>query len=88
MSVLIVSKILRPFVNSLTPDNKYSLDNMKILKQSIEIQLSKELKIFSQFVTHSWSLHLILNICKEKVELHSLCISEILDGERRTYVDV
>ena len=53
MSVLIVSKILRPFVNSLTPDNKYSLDNMKILKQSIEIQLSKELKIFSQFVTHS-----------------------------------
>ena len=46
MSVLVVSKILIPFLNKLTPDDKYSLDNRKILKQPIQIQLSRQLKIF------------------------------------------
>ena len=69
MSVLVVSKILIPSLNKLIPDDKYSLDNRKILKQPIQIQLSRQLKIFSQFVTHSWSLHLILNISKKKLSL-------------------
>ena len=51
MSVLVVSKILRPFLNILTPDDKYSLDNSVILKQPIQIQLCKELKIFYKFFT-------------------------------------
>ena len=46
MSVLVVSKILIPFLNKLTPDDKYSLDNRKILKQPIQIQLSRQLKVF------------------------------------------
>ena len=51
MSVLVVSKILRAFVNTFTPDDKYSRDNSEILKQPIQIKLSKEIKIFSQFFT-------------------------------------
>ena len=64
--VLVVSKVLSPFVNTLTPDDKYSLDNRKIWEQPIQIQLSRELKFFSQFVNHFWSLHLIWNISKKK----------------------
>ena len=45
MLVLIVSKTLRPFVNILTPDDKYSLENREILKQPIQVQKYKELKI-------------------------------------------
>ena len=48
---LVVSKILRPYVNTLTPDDKHSLDNREIFKQPIQIQLSKEPKTFSQFFT-------------------------------------
>ena len=36
MSGLIVSKTLRPFVNTLTPDGKYSLDNKEMLTQPIQ----------------------------------------------------
>ena len=88
MSVLVVSKIFRPFVNTFTPDDKYSLGNKEILLQPIQFQLSKELKIFSHFFTHFWSLYLILNISNQKVEHHSLCISEIIKGEQRAYVNV
>ena len=49
MSVLVVSKILRPFVNTLTPDDKYALDNSEILKKLIQIGLSNKPKIFSPF---------------------------------------
>ena len=35
MSVLIVSKTLRPFVNTLTTDDKYALDNKEKSQQPI-----------------------------------------------------
>ena len=85
--MLVVSKIFGVSVNTLTPDDKYSLDNWKILKQPIQIQLSKQLRVFAHFVTDFWSLNLILSISKIKVEPHSLCIFEIIDGERRAYVN-
>ena len=40
------------------------------------------------FLLHFSNLHFILNISKKKGELHSLCISETLDGERSGYVNV
>ena len=36
MSVLVVSKILRLFVNTFTRDDKYSLGNKQILMQPIQ----------------------------------------------------
>ena len=48
----------------MTPDEKHSLNNREILKQPIQIQLSKEQKIFSQiFIAFPKSI-LILNILK------------------------
>ena len=42
MSLLVLSEILRLFVDILTADDKYSLRNKKNLQQQIQIQLSKK----------------------------------------------
>ena len=49
MSLLVIGQILGLFVNTLTPDDKYSLRNSEFLLQTIEMQLSKKQKTFSQF---------------------------------------
>ena len=48
---LVISEILRRFVNTLTSDENYSLCNRENLPQPIEMQLSKNLKTFCQFCT-------------------------------------
>ena len=42
MSALVTSEIFRLFVNTLTPDDKYSRRNMQILWQQLETLLSQE----------------------------------------------
>ena len=69
MSILVVSKILRPLVNTLTPDDKYSVDNRETLKKPVPIQLSKELMIFSQFFTVGLKLPFNFEIFKKKLSL-------------------
>ena len=41
MSLLVIYKILGVFVNTLTLDDKYSLLNSENLRQTIQMQLSK-----------------------------------------------
>ena len=79
---------MRPFVNTLTPDNKYSLDNEEMLPQPIQSELSKKLNIFPQvFTTFPKSVFNFEHL--EKItEPHSFCIFEILDGETCAYVNV
>ena len=48
-SLLVLCKILRLFVNTLTADDKYSLLNRINLTQPIQILLSKKQKTFSKF---------------------------------------
>ena len=67
MSLLVVSKTLRPFVNTLTPDDKYSLSNKEILPQPIQFQLSKKLDVFFEVFTAC--LKSILSISKKKLSL-------------------
>ena len=50
-SFLVISEMLRPFVNTMTPDENYFLCNRENLPIPIQMKLSKELKIFSQFFT-------------------------------------
>ena len=69
MSILVVSKILRPLVNTLTPDDKHSVDNRETLKKPVPIQLSKELMIFSQFFTVGLKLPFNFEIFKKKLSL-------------------
>ena len=42
MSALVESEIFRPFVNTLTPDDKYSRRNMQIFRQHVQTLLSQE----------------------------------------------
>ena len=46
--VLVVTEMLRLFVNILTPNDKYSLSKTECRTQAIQMQLSKNRKIFSQ----------------------------------------
>ena len=48
-SLLVLHKILRPFVNKLTVNDKHYLLNRDNLAQPIQIQLSRKEKNFSEF---------------------------------------
>ena len=50
-SLLAICKILGPFVNTLTTDEKNSLLNRNNLTQPIQMQLSKKEKSFCQFLS-------------------------------------
>ena len=79
---------LRTFFNTLTAKNNYSLGNRENLLEQIQMQLSQKLIDFSRFFAA------ILK-CKSNFEQsfkndkpHSLCISEIIDSDRRVYLNV
>ena len=42
MSLLVICKTLRLFVNTLTVDDKYSVRNIENLPQPIQMELSKK----------------------------------------------
>ena len=81
-SVLVICKILRLFLNTLTADDKYSLHNRDNLTQPIHILLPKKQKTFFQFFS-PW-LKSILNFehFEKKNDPHSRCISEITHSEK------
>ena len=80
--------ILRLFVNALTADDKYSGSNMKNFPQQFQTPLSKKQKFFSwffiAFLKCAWNLEHFL----KKDEYPSLIISEIIDAEKRGYLNV
>ena len=49
MSALVTSEIFRLFVNTLTPDDKYSRRNIQIFWQQLQTLLSQEGMPFCQF---------------------------------------
>ena len=59
-SALFVSEIFRLFVNTLTPDDKYSRRNMEIFWQQLQTSLSPKGKTFCRFlivfVKCAWNL--------------------------------
>ena len=81
-------EILRPFVNGLTADDKYSGSNMQNLAQQFQTPLSQKQKTFSgffiAFLKCAWNLQHFL----ERDEYPSLIISEIIDAEKRGYLNV
>ena len=88
MNVLTVPKILRPFVNALTVDDKYSGSNMQNLPQQFQTPLSQKQKTFSGFFIVFLKCAWTLEHFQEKDEYPSLIISEIIDAERRGYLNV
>ena len=81
-------EILRLFVNALTVDDKYSVSNMQNLPQQFQTPPSQKQKYFSEFfiefVKCAWNLEHF----QKKDEFSSLIISEIIDAERRGYLNV
>ena len=51
------------------------------------MQASKKLKMFSQFFTAFLKSTFNFEYFEEKDEPHSLCICEVVDGEKRSYVN-
>ena len=49
MSPVVLGEILLVFVNTLTADNKYSVQDSKNLQLRIRMQLSEKRKSFSRF---------------------------------------
>ena len=81
-------EILRLFVNALTADDKYSGGNMQNLPQQFQTPLSKKQKIFSEFFIAFLKCAWNLEHFQKKDEYCSLIISEIIDAERRGYLNV
>ena len=81
-------EILRPFVNALTADDKYSGTITKNFRQQFQTPLSPKQKTFSEFFIAfpkcAWNLEHL----KKKNEYLSLIISEMIDAETRGYLNV
>ena len=81
-------EILRLFVNALTAADKYSGSNMQNLPQQFQTQLSHKQKTFSGFFIALLKCAWNLEHFPKKDEYPSLIISDIIDAERRGYLNV
>ena len=81
-------EILRLFVNALTADDKYSRSNMQNLPQQFQMPLSSKKKSFSQFFIAFLKCAWNLDHFQKKDECSSLITSDIIDAERRGYLNV
>ena len=76
------------FVNALTADDKYSGSHMQNLRQQFETPLSHKQKTFSEFFIAFLKCGWNLEHFENKDEYSSVIISEIIDAERRGYINV
>ena len=81
-------EILRLFINALTADDKYSCSNMQNLPQHFQTPASQKQKIFSRFFIVFLKCAWDLEHFQKKYEYPSVIISEIIDAERRGYLNV
>ena len=81
-------EILRLFVNALTVDDKYSGSNMQNLPKQFQTPLSQKQKTFSGFFIVFLKCAWNLEHFQKKDEYSSLIISEIINAERRGYLNV
>ena len=81
-------EILRLFVNALTAADKYSGSNMQNLPQQFETPLSQKQNTFSSFFIAFLECAWNLEHFAKKDEDPSLIISEIIDAQRRGYLNV
>ena len=87
-STLVWCEILRLFVNALTADDKYSGSNMQNLPQQFQTPGSQKQKIFSRFFIAFLKCAWNLEHFQKKDKYSSLIIFEIINAERRGYLNV
>ena len=87
-SLSVWCEILRLFINALTADVKYSGSNMQNFLKQFQTPASQKQKKFSgfffAFLKYAWNLEHF----HKKDEYSSLIISEIINPERRGYLNV
>ena len=88
MSALVTSEIFRLFVNTSTPDDKYSRRYMQIFWQTIKTPLSQKEKAFCQFLIEFLKCALNLEHSEIKEEYLSLIITEMIASERGVILSV
>ena len=86
--MLVLCKILRLFVNTLTDDDKYSLLYRDNLMQPIQILLSHKKKTFSEFFSAFLKSTLSFEHFGKKDDPHSRCISQITVSEKGVSINV
>ena len=82
-SLLDTWKFFRPFLHTLTADDKYSLNSKDKWMPQIQMLLSQKQKFFSEFFSTFFDSALHFEYFQKKDGPHSLCSSEITDHERR-----
>ena len=87
-SALVISEIFRLFVNTLTPDDKYSRRNIQIFWQQLQTPLSQEGKPFCEFCIAFLKFTWKLEHSEKKEEYPSLIITEIIASEKDVYLSV
>ena len=83
-SLLNTWKFFRPFLNTLTANDKYSLNSKDKWMQTIQMPLSQKQNIFSEFFLAFFESAFNFEHFQKKDYPHSLCISEIIDHEVRS----
>ena len=78
---MVLWKILRLFVNTLTANDKYSLLNRDNLTQPIQILLYQKQMTFSQYFSAFLKSTLNFEIYQKKDDRHRQCISEITNSK-------
>ena len=88
MSALVTSEIFRLFVNTLTPDDKYSRRNMQTFWQQVQTLLSHKGKTFKRFFIEFLKCAWNLEHSEKKKQYPSLIITEIIASERDISLNV
>ena len=82
-SLLDTWKFFRPFLNTLTGNDTYSLNSKDKSMQNIQMHLSQKENHFSEFFLPFFEYALNFEHSQKKDNPQILCISEITDQERR-----
>ena len=88
MSALVTSEIFRLFVNTLTPDDKYSRRSILIFWQQLQMPLSQEENTFCWFFIAFLKCAWNLEHSEKKEQNPSLIITEVIVSGRDVYLSV
>ena len=88
MCALVTCEIFRLFLNTLTPDDKYSRRYMQIFWQQLQTTLSQKGKTFCQFLVVFLNCGWNLESSENQKEYPSLMITEIIASERDVYLSI
>ena len=82
-SLLDTWKFFRPFLNTSTANDTYSLNSKEKWMETTQMHLSQKQNNFSRFLSAFFESALNFEHFQKKDDPHSLCISEITYHERR-----